>query len=137
MDCGDNTVCDRGGAEICCWNDFGVNGPAETGECQASDSVDCNNELSNEGLHSIISCQNSAQCDSGKVCCGHRVFFNQTAYYETVDCQSTCDYPDLVLCTGEGDDADCPIVNVQGQQVQTFCKASNRLPPGYFICSTQ
>ena len=45
--------------------------------------------------------------------------------------------PDLVLCTGEGDDANCPVVNVQGQQVQTFCKASNRLPPGYFICSTQ
>lgn len=136
--CGDNTVCERGGVEICCWNDFGVNGPAETGECQPANDINCNNELSNDGLHSIIECQDSSQCDPGKVCCGNRVFFNQTAFYDVVDCQTNCEYPALVLCTGVGDDANCPIVtDGQGQQIQTFCKASNRLPPGYFICATQ
>ena len=74
----------------------------------------------------------------GTVCCGARESQNGSTWYSSTTCQATCPIPDLVLCDQVGEQGpDCPVVTVQGNQVQTTCVGSQLLPPGFFVCGTQ
>lgn len=52
--------------------------------------------------------------------------------------KTTCEPPcgAYKLCDDLGEmGPDCPIVENNGQQVQTTCKIAGLLPPGYFACA--
>lgn len=135
LDCGGQQC--QSDTQACCWDEHGTGGPKEYGKCVATPVTmdQCNNDLSIEGAQSIIECQSPSHCTGGQICCGNRVVIQQQAYYyDVVACVDSCDYPDLVLCDGIGEDAPCPVVLSAGQMVQTQCEPSTLLPPGYFVC---
>jgi hypothetical protein len=83
-----------------------------------------------------IHCQVPSDCETG-VCCAHREFDSGSAPYESTRCESSCQYPDLLLCEGIG--SPCPNIEPgDGNSYPSICKASTLLPPGqYFVCGTQ
>ena len=135
ISCGD-TTCPLGGDSACCWDNFQTNA-APFAECvdAPADSDGCRTFVANDGLETRIECQLGSQCPDGNTCCAHREFFNNNnSFYDTVRCEPGCDWPDVVLCDASDAAFPCPEVFTQGQQVQTTCKPSSRLPPGYTVC---
>jgi hypothetical protein len=121
--CGGTVQCDVQDS-VCCFDSKSKNGmcaPAST--CHQTSTA----------MPTAIACQGPSDCQSGKACCAVRYFHLDTQPYEFTQCQSQCDLPDRVVC----DPANpvCPIYVVQGQQVQSTCKMSTLLPPGYNVCS--
>ena len=140
--CGGGDTCDVP-ADICCWDRWGFGtGNPSSGECYDApvSPFDCNTEVENGGVQTVISCQNEDQCGSGESCCGDVVQFQSGGqnlnYYPTVDCRDSCEWPTRIMCKTPNSTAECPQVNIQGNQVQTICKASTLLPMGYLVCGT-
>ena len=75
-------------------------------------------------------CQIDVDCqEEGRVCCGDR---NNGDFYQ-ITCQGHCN--DVTMCDSPGPDPKCPLLTCQsGQQVQSTCKVSTLLPPGYHVC---
>jgi hypothetical protein len=115
---------DNGG--VCCWvdkGDFG-NGSAS---CAPNASA-CSDPIL---IATDIACQLPSQCP-GQICCAHRASQNVNVYGYTA-CQDDCPYPDRYLC--DINNPDCPTYTDQnGNPIQSFCKPSTLLPPGYYVC---
>jgi hypothetical protein len=97
----------------------------------------CKTFVASDGYQTRIECQTSAQCDQG-VCCGHRITFfqggQQKFFYEILSCVGTCDQSDVTICDPTDPTDVCPKVNTPNGPVQTVCKTTTSLPPGYFVC---
>jgi hypothetical protein len=133
--CGD-TTCPLGEQNACCWSKFGM--PMASGACVKGpiDSDGCKTYVAQDGLQSRLECQTSAQCAQGTTCCGHRTYFNQqNFFYDLVSCVDSCPSTDVKVCDPANAADVCPKVTIQGNDVQTVCKQSGSLPPGYFVCS--
>lgn len=130
LGCGEQIEC-QSPAQVCCWDKWGTGpGGFESGECQATPG-DCNTTVSQGGVHTLITCQTKDDCPGEELCCGDVEQFQggggQTfSYYPEINCRASCNWPTRILCSGPGD-ASCP----DGLS----CKASQILPPGYFICT--
>jgi hypothetical protein len=123
VDC-DGTTCSIDNDGVCCWTDS-----SETAACLPASS--CQGSIGS--VATAISCQTQDQCP-GQVCCAHRAFMSSQSPYESAVCSDQCDYPDLYLCEGPNDSS-CPAYqDGNGGTIQSFCKASQLLPPGYYIC---
>ena len=134
LPCGD-TTCPLGDQSACCWSKFGM--PMASGVCVQGpvDSDGCKTYVARDGLQTRIECQTSAECTQG-TCCGHRMYFNgQNFFYDLVSCVDTCPASDVKICDPANPSDLCPKVNIQGNPVQTVCKQSGSLPPGYFVCA--
>lgn len=94
----------------------------------------CNTAGGANGYETRIECQLPAHCPKGTVCCGNIETISIMDWYPTLSCQSTCAWPDTVVCDPMNPMNDCPIVNDQGTMVQTMCLASDLLPTGYAVC---
>jgi len=139
IDCG-NTTCPIPG-EICCWDKWGIGtGNDDSGACYDApvSPFDCNTEIENGGVQTVISCQTADQCSGGDQCCGDVVSFQtgggNLSYYPTVECRDSCPWPTRVMCKTNGSTAECPVVNLNGNNVQTECGPSTLLPAGFFVC---
>lgn len=139
IDCG-NTTCPIPG-EICCWDKWGIGtGNDDSGACYDApvSPFDCNTEIENGGVQTVISCQTADQCGAGDQCCGDVVSFQtgggNLSYYPTVECRDSCPWPTRVMCKTDGSTAECPVVNLGGNDVQTECGPSTLLPAGFFVC---
>jgi hypothetical protein len=135
LSCGDAT-CPVGGDSACCWDNYETSAPPQASCVDApADSDGCKTYVANDGLESRIECQLDSQCPAQEICCAHRVFFNNdNSFYDLVSCRESCEWPHVELCDPADPATVCPIVNTQNGQVQTTCKASKLLPPGYFVC---
>ena len=137
LECGDE-LCPVAAQSACCYSATSSNGALQcvTGP-PAND--DCNTPFEvgdNFGWQTRIECQTSEQCDGGTVCCGHREMNQQVNLYDLTRCQSSCDYPSIVLCSTLGATAGCPKLPTQnGGDVQAVCKQSTILPIGYYVCA--
>ncbi|HEY4117882.1 MAG TPA: hypothetical protein VGM56_08505 [Byssovorax sp.] len=131
-----NCPTNNGGA--CCSNIF-AHGGGVTSCVSSSDPTQCDNRPDQSGFSSLITCDAPMDCP-GQACCGHLVFAGGGDYYDTVNCQTSCDYNSgqVTLCDpGEPDQGHCPIIDDgQGNQVQSHCTQSSLLPMGYFVCTT-
>jgi hypothetical protein len=135
LDCGGGLQCERGGQKACCWHDYD---DPEVGECVEGPPNNDNCMTDGQNRETRIECQLPEHCPMGTVCCGEREFGNNTTWYSSVRCLATCLNPDIVLCDQEGEKGpDCPVVTQGGNQIQTTCKPSTLLPPGFLICSSQ
>ena len=139
IDCG-NTTCPIPG-EIWCWDKWGIGtGNDDSGACYDApvSPFDCNTEIENGGVQTVISCQTADQCGAGDQCCGDVVSFQTgggtLSYYPTVECRDSCPWPTRVMCKTDGSTAECPVVNLGGNDVQTECGPSTLLPAGFFVC---
>lgn len=110
--------CSVQGQGICCWDL-----EAQQGECQPN-SEQC--QASSFDQVTAIHCQLPDQCP-GQVCCAHRAFPSNQSPYDVTACMSPndCGDPNRIVCDPNA--PACP-----GGQT---CKASQLLPPGYYICS--
>ena len=123
VDC-DGAACSIDNDGVCCWTDS-----ADSGTCVPASS--CQGSIGS--VATAISCQTQDQCP-GQVCCAHRAFMSGQSPYESAVCSDQCDYPDLYLCDGPNDSS-CPSYSDgNGGTIQSFCKPSQLLPPGYYIC---
>ena len=123
VDC-DGTPCSVDNDGVCCWKDS-----TETATCTPGSS--CTSTVGS--VQTAISCQTQDQCP-GQICCAHRAFQSGNAPYASAVCSDQCDYPDLHLCAGQND-PDCPAYqDGNGGTIQSFCKPSQLLPPGYYVC---
>lgn len=126
--------------DICCWDKHGFGtGNKNYGQCFDApvSPFDCNTKVENGGIQTVISCQNADDCDAGQKCCGEVVTFQygqSYSYYPVVECRNSCSWPTRVMCKTNGSSAECPVENIQGQNVQTVCGPSTILPEGYFVC---
>jgi len=118
VDC-DETTCSLDDGDVCCWTD-------------ALNDATCTGPSSCNGLgKTAVACQFPSQCP-GQICCAHRAFNGGSEYAYTA-CQDDCNYPDLHLCDPVA--AACPTYQDQnGNPIQSFCKPSTLLPPGYTVC---
>ena len=118
VDC-DNTTCSVDDGDVCCWTD-------------ALEDATCTGASSCNGIgKTAVGCQFPSQCP-GQICCAHRAFPQGSEYGYTA-CQDSCDYPDLYLC--DSTSPACPTYQGQnGNTIQSFCKPSTLLPPGYTVC---
>lgn len=134
LDCGP-TTCDVAQGSACCWDEYELSAPPQA-ECVSGRGDACNNDVSNDGLKSLIECQLPSHCASG-ICCAHREFFQSGgqsySYYPEVVCESSCTWTDVLICDPQA--PSCPNVIVQGQSTPTSCVPSQLLPPGYYVCS--
>lgn len=123
VDCGSQSCSiDQGG--ICCWTDV-----TDSGTCASGDGS-CQNTTFGT-TKTAIECQLPSQCDTGQICCAHRDF--DGAPYDSTSCDDNCYLPDRYLCDPNA--PDCPVYQDQGgNPLQSTCKASTLLPPGYFVC---
>jgi hypothetical protein len=130
LPCGDQTC--TAPQDLCCWDKWGIGtGNFESGKCETIpiNVGDCNTNIENGGVQSLILCTDTAQCPAGKFCCGDVVQFNsqqgQISYYPKVECRDTCDWPARRMCSQQGDPI-CPM--------GTTCKQSQLLPAGVLVC---
>lgn len=103
-----------------------MNAPADTDGCKTFAATD--------GYETRIECAAPSHCGQGTVCCGNRQFTNNGSFYDNVNCATTCDWPNVIIC--DGPSFPCPVVQTQTGPVQTTCKQSQLLPPGYLVCGT-
>jgi hypothetical protein len=132
VDC-DLQSCDVTQGQACCWDQYQLYKAPQAQCVKVSEANAC---ITNGGESRVL-CDEPGDCEKGKVCCGHRKTFfangQQFAYYDIVQCQSTCDYPDIVLCVPNI--TTCPMLPKQGGGfVQGVCKQSSLLPQGYNVC---
>jgi hypothetical protein len=142
--CGD-TKCEHTGGHGCCWDTFMQSDPPYAKCVEGPPGQNgCNTFQGDGGYEAFITCQTAAQCPVTEVCCGHRIFVGgSAAYYDRVDCQSTCNDPNVQLCDPSMPDATvCPIDMSGGIPRQQHCQPSQLLPtdgtgnPEYFVCVT-
>jgi hypothetical protein len=132
VDCGEALTCEIGVEKACCWRDYA---DPESGECVQGPPDNDNCTSGENGRQTRIECQLPEHCPVGTVCCGVRESLNNNPWYASTMCQADCPFPDIVLCDLDGEQApDCPVVISGGQPVQTICKPSQLLPPGYLVC---
>lgn len=115
--CGD-TSCDVDAGEACCFD-------YEQEEADCSQSGNCS------GSDTTLTCDEPADCASG-VCCAYRQFSG--TLYEATFCSESCNPPSRVICTLGG--PPCQPIDLGGFMVDTTCKQSDILPPGYMVCAT-
>lgn len=139
--CGGAETCEVP-ANICCWDKWGFGtGDDDSGQCYDApvSPFDCDTEIQNGGVQTVISCLNADQCDSGEQCCGDVVQFQSGGelfnYYPTVECRDSCPWPTRIMCKTMGaTTTECPQISQGGSQIQTICKESTLLPDGYLVC---
>jgi hypothetical protein len=119
--------------DICCWDRWGIGGnDPQSGQCKNApvNQQDCDTQIEQGGVQTVISCQTKDECPGAQFCCGDVVTFNtqmgQISYYPAVECRAKCDWPSRTMCKGPGD----PICTGG-----TTCKQSQLLPQGFFVCS--
>ncbi len=110
-------------AEVCCWDN-----QLMSGQCTQPDNCQPTTALS---MPTAISCEFQFQCP-GQICCAFRYNGQDNQPYDTAMCADTCDLPDRYLCNPQN--PACPIYDSNGMQVQSMCKPSSLLPPGYYVC---
>ncbi len=142
VDCGNGNECSVPD-NICCWDKWGVGtGNDNSGECKDApvSNFDCNTEIVQGGVQTVISCQTAAVCGDNQQCCGDVVTFQaqgqNISYYPSVECRDSCTWPTRIMCANQGSTAECPVISNNGQQVQTVCKTSTLLPNGFLVCGT-
>jgi hypothetical protein len=125
LSCGNQTCTST--SDVCC---FDSQSQPPHANCTGAD--DCKSGGVNQ-FPTAISCQVPSQCSSG-ICCAVRYFNSDQLPYETTECANQCPLPDRYIC--DISNPDCPTYQDQmGNPVQTYCKPSMILPPGYYICS--
>jgi hypothetical protein len=124
--CGEGAACPIVDKSACCWNRFDQKGQCVTGPGSCDTSA-------NGAQSSYIQCQTDADCEVG-VCCGERLAGDMGNYYAKVTCEAQCGVYKMCDDLGEAG-PDCPLVEINGEPVQTTCKIANLLPPGYFACA--
>ncbi len=110
-----STFCDPG-SDYCCITYQGT-------QCIA------NNQYCYQGTP--VHCDDQADCDQGKVCCGHEQYYGGNYYYSDVSCQTTCQVSKNVpgyrrFCDPNAQTDEC-------KQIGLACGPSNVLK-GYYIC---
>lgn len=112
----------------CCWNIL-----SQTGECVSGGAGQdgCNAQ---QGL-SRIECHTSEDCPTSQVCCAKETTIGQTSFYSSSSCESTCLYPNIVLCDQLGEmEPGCPPAFFNGMFIPTQCQPVSILPQGYLAC---
>lgn len=130
--CG-NQACPLGGNNACCWDEYELHAPPQA-ECVSGgvQMDNCFTHVGNDGMETRIECQLPSHCNSG-LCCARREFFGAAnAVYTDLECANACDWPDVTVCDPAS--PSCPLIDVEGQTVQSTCKPSELLPPGYYVC---
>lgn len=95
------------------------------------EEADCSQSGNCSGSDTTLTCDEPADCASG-VCCAYRQFSG--TLYEATFCSESCDPPSRVICTLGG--PPCQPIDLGGFMVDTTCKQSDILPPGYMVCAT-
>lgn len=132
--CGEN-ICPVGIESACCYDHYKtnaepylqcVNGPADNDGCNTAGGAN--------GYETRIECQLPTHCAAGAVCCGNIETIGPATWYTTLSCATTCTWPDSVVCDLNSSTHECPMVNHNGNMVQTMCMPSEYLPPEYGVC---
>lgn len=122
--CGDAGQCDVDASNVCCWDS-----DAKEGDCTEADAC----ALTATGQFvTAIACGGPGDCP-GQICCATRYLNSADQPYETTECASQCQQPDVQLCDPSAPNI-CPNYFENGQQKQMVCKSSMLLPTGYFVC---
>jgi hypothetical protein len=110
------------GKQDCCATGSGA---AATFRCESGTSSSCQG--------TTISCDDSAQCPTGNVCCG--IFDTNTDVYAVLQCAASCDptQGQYVFCDPTAKVDVCSAIPHGGGPAYA-CTASTLLP-GYFRCS--
>lgn len=112
----------------CCWNILSQNGECVSG---GAGQDGCNAQ---QGL-SRIECHTSEDCPASQVCCAIETTIAQTSFYSSSSCESTCLYPNIVLCDQLGEmEPGCPPAFFNGMFIPTQCQPVSILPQGYLAC---
>jgi hypothetical protein len=133
LDCNGQT-CPQGGQSGCCWDNYGLNGGPQAQCVNHTEQCDTTLHDGPKGAETLIQCETPDQCPNGQICCGHREYTMFGSYYTEVSCQASCEWPNVNLCDASDPSFVCPVVDNNGFQTQTTCKASTLLPMGYTVC---
>lgn len=135
VECG-GSLCTVGSQSSCCADHYMTNsdpfiecvkGPPGNDGCRTSGGAN--------GYETRIKCQLPSHCPQGSVCCGNIEAISIMTWFVSLSCTTTCPWPDTIVCDPMSPTNDCPIVNNNGNMVQTTCQAHELLPTGYFVCN--
>lgn len=134
VECG-GSLCTVGSQSSCCSDHYMtnsspfiecVNGPPGNDGCRTSGGAN--------GFETRIKCQWPSHCPQDSVCCGNIETVSIMTWFVSLACTTTCTWPDTIACDPMGQPTDCPIINDNGNMIQTTCQAEGLLPTGYFVC---